>query len=168
MILAALWLVAWGGLAAYLALMDRLTQASRDSLASERIQQRAAEQQRSLTEARRRQRGWSITDLDGQRRWLELTQLAGFQQICYGELELQGSCSWAELRRHWRRSSLRWHPDHGGDPANWLRKQRAYEALRQLVADPLARRLGHRGPSRRGLLAAPRWRSWGWFSSGRG
>ena len=33
-ILAALWLVGWGGLAAYLALMDRLTQASRDSLAS--------------------------------------------------------------------------------------------------------------------------------------
>ena len=167
-ILAALWLVGWGGLAAYLALMDRLTQASRDSLASERIQRRAQDHQRSLTEARRRQRGWSITDLDGQRRWLELTQLAGFQQLCYGELELQEACSWAELRRHWRRSSLRWHPDHGGDPAHWLRKQRAYEALRQLGADPLASRLGHRGPGRRGLRAAPRRGSWRWFAGGGG
>ena len=160
MILAALWLLGWGGLAAYLALMDRLTQASRDSLASERIQRRAQENQCSLTEARRRQRGWSITDLDGQRCWLELTQLTRFQQLCYGELELQEACSWAELRRHWRRSSMRWHPDHGGDPADWLRKQRAYEALRQLVADPLASRLGHRGPSRKGLRPASRRERW--------
>ena len=35
------------------------------------------------------------------------------------------------MRQHWRRSSLRWHPDHGGDPALWLRKQRAYEALKR-------------------------------------
>jgi hypothetical protein len=142
--------------------MDRLTQASRDSLASERIQQRAQEQQRNLIEARRRQQGWSITDLDGQRRWLELTQLAAFKQSCFGELELQQGCSWAELRRHWRRSSLRWHPDHGGDPDQWLRKQRAYDALRQLGGDTLASRLGRRGASQRNLLAAPR-RRWPWL-----
>ncbi|MBD2549763.1 hypothetical protein H6G65_09235 [Microcystis elabens FACHB-917] len=152
----------WGGLSAYLALMDRLTQASRDCIASERFQQRAQEQQRTLTEALRRQRGWSITDLDGQRRWLELTQLASFQQSCYGELELQQGCSWAELRRHWRRNSLRWHPDHGGDPNQWLRKQRAYDALRQLGGDTLASRLVRGGASRRSLLPPPRRRRWPW------
>lgn len=66
------------------------------------------------------------------------------------------------MRQHWRRSSLRWHPDHGGDPDQWLRKQRAYDALRQLGGDTLASRLGRRGASQRNLLAAPR-RRWPWL-----
>jgi hypothetical protein len=40
------------------------------------------------------------------------------------------------VRRQWRSSGLRWHPDHGGDPATWLRKQRTYEALKAAASQP--------------------------------
>ena len=174
--LAVLWWIISVGLDVYLALMDRATQASRNDLAVERIQRQAREHQRSLHAARQKRQGWSLTDLDGQRRWLERSQLEGFARSCRLELGLSDPCSWSELRRHWRRSSLRWHPDHGGDPANWLRKQRAYDALRQLSRDPsaspLARtvqpallrsrlrsRLGSRLRSRLGFGLRPRrWR----------
>ena len=136
--LAVLWWTISLGLDLSLALMDRATQASRDELALERIQRQARDNQRRLHAARQQRQGWSLTDLDGQRRWLERSQLADFARSCRLELELLDPCSWSELRRHWRRSSLRWHPDHGGDPAHWLRKQRAYEALRQLSRDPWA------------------------------
>jgi hypothetical protein len=136
--LGLLWLTINVGLDLYLALMDRATQSLRDQLVLERIHEQARASQRSLIAARKKRQGWSVTDLDGQRRWLERDQLDGFTRSCRLELELNGACSWGELRRHWRRSSLRWHPDHGGDPAIWLRKQRAYEALRLLQRDPSA------------------------------
>jgi hypothetical protein len=60
----------------------------------------------------------------------------------------------------WRRSSLRWHPDQGGDHAAWLRRLRAYEALRQLGRDGSARQLVQALPPP--LPAARRWR-WRWF-----
>lgn len=136
--LAALWLLISVGLDLALALIDRATQSCRDELAVERIQRQAQAHQHNLQAARQQRQGWSLTDLDGQRRWLERSQLDGFTRLCRQELGLSQACSLGELRRHWRRSSLRWHPDHGGDPANWLRKQRAYEALRQLTRDPAA------------------------------
>jgi hypothetical protein len=58
-------------------------------------------------------------------------ELRAFLRSCWAELELAEGSTWAVVRQHWRRSSLRWHPDHGGDPALWLRKQRAYEALKR-------------------------------------
>jgi len=136
--LAALWLLISVGLDLVLALIDRATQSCRDELAVERIQRQAQAHQHNLQAARQKRQGWSLTDLDGQRRWLERSQLNGFTRLCRQELGLSQACSLGELRRHWRRSSLHWHPDHGGDPANWLRKQRAYEALRQLGRDPAA------------------------------
>ncbi len=154
--LAVLWWTISIGLDLSLALMDRATQASRDELALERIQRQARDNQRRLHAARQQRQGWSLTDLDGQRRWLERSQLEGFALSCRQELELLDACSWSELRRHWRRSSLRWHPDHGGDPANWLRKQRAYEALRQLSRDASASPLAR---SVQPALLRSRWRS---------
>ena len=154
--LAVLWWTISVGLDISLALMDRATQASRDELALERIQRQARDNQRRLHAARQQRQGWSLTDLDGQRRWLERSQLAAFTRSCRQELELLEPCSWSELRRHWRRSSLRWHPDHGGDPAHWLRKQRAYEALRQLSRDPSACPLAR---SVQPALLRSRWRS---------
>lgn len=141
--LALLWLSVSGAMKLVMLLLDRATQACRDTIMIERLHDHAQARQSSLNAARQKRQGWSLTDLDGQRRWLERSQLAGFTRSCRLELELSDPCSWSELRRHWRRSSLRWHPDHGGDPANWLRKQRAYDALRQLSRDasasPLAR-----------------------------
>jgi hypothetical protein len=76
-------------------------------------------------------------DLEGQVCWLLPEELRAFQRSCWAELELAEGSSWAVVRRHWRRSSLRWHPDHGGDPLVWLRKQRAYEALNVVRAQGL-------------------------------
>ena len=129
--LAALWGLLRAGLALYLLLMERWSQNCRDAITSERLHEQSQRQQQALNQQRRRRRGWSLVDLDGRTLALEAKELEPFARRCRAELGLSGPCSVSELRRHWRRSSLRWHPDHGGVPALWLRKQRAYEALKR-------------------------------------
>lgn len=112
-------------------LIDPLLERSRLDLQQERILRHHEllerhRQERARQLARQRIR---VVDLDGQVCWLLPEELRAFQQSCWAELELAEGSTWAVVRRHWRRSSLRWHPDHGGDPAIWLRKQRAYEGL---------------------------------------
>jgi hypothetical protein len=58
-------------------------------------------------------------------------ELRAFERSCWCELELAEGSAWSVVCQQWRRSSLLWHPDHGGVPALWLRKQRAYEALKR-------------------------------------
>lgn len=144
--LALLWCGLAAGLSLYLALLDRWSEACRDSLASERMLQAAQQHQRQLEQQRRQrererrqQRGWTLVDPDGRRRWLDVTELEGFARLCRQELGLAAACGLRELRRHWRRRSLEWHPDRGGDPQAWLRRLRAYEALCQLAGDPRLR-----------------------------
>jgi hypothetical protein len=48
--------------------------------------------------------------LDGQVCWLLPEELRAFLRSCWAELELAEGSTWAVVRRHWRRSSLRWHP----------------------------------------------------------
>ncbi len=158
--LAALWGLLRAGLALYLLLMERWSQNCRDAITSERLQEQGQRQQQALNRQRRRRRGWSLVDLDGRTLALEASQLEPFARRCRAELGLSGPCSLSELRRHWRRSSLRWHPDQGGDNAAWLRRLRAYEALRQLGRDGSARQLVQALPPP--LPAARRWR-WRWF-----
>lgn len=78
---------------------------------------------------RRHQPVVAVVDLEGSRRRLSLEEVAAFRRRCCAELELPEGCDWTSVRRFWRRGSLQWHPDRGGDPAQWLRKRRAYEAL---------------------------------------
>ena len=51
-----------------------------------------------------------VVDLDGQVCWLLPEELRAFLRSCWAELELAEGSTWAVVRRHWRRSSLRWHP----------------------------------------------------------
>lgn len=81
---------------------------------------------------RRQQTLIAVVDLEGSRRRLSLEDVASFRRRCCEELELPEGCDWADVRRFWRRGSLHWHPERGGDPAQWLRKRRAYEALELL------------------------------------
>ena len=37
--------------------------------------------------------------------------------------------SWTVVRATWRQNLKRWHPDQGGDPARWNRRNGAYELL---------------------------------------
>ena len=157
--LAALWWSISLAISLTLALMDRATQYCRDGLAVERINSQARAHQHQLDTLRRKRQGWCLTDLDGRKRWFEQDQLEVFARSCWLELGLNAPCRWSELRRHWRRSSLRWHPDQGGDNAAWLRRLRAYEALRQLCRDASARQLVQALPP---PLPAVR-RRWRWF-----
>ena len=45
------------------------------------------------------------------------------------ELGLEPGVSWAVVRATWRRQLPQWHPDNGGDPQRWLRRQAAYQLL---------------------------------------
>ncbi len=159
--LAALWWIINLGISLTMALLDRATAYCRDGLAVERIRLQAREHQRLLDamarQRRRQHQGWCLVDLDGRKRWLERDQLEGFARSCWLELGLAAPCSPSELRRHWRRGSLRWHPDQGGDPEAWLRRLRAYEALRQLGRDASARTLVRAQPP-----PLPSARRWGW------
>lgn len=159
--LAALWWSINLGISLTMVLLERATAYCRDGLAVERIRRQAREYQRRLDVMGRERRGWCLIDLDGRRRWLERDQLEGFAHRCWQELGLAAPCSPSELRRHWRRGSLRWHPDQGGDPEAWLRRLRAYEALRQLSRDASARALVRAMPPP--LPAARRW-GWQWRS----
>jgi hypothetical protein len=82
--------------------------------------------------ARARSRRLLLTDLTGRPLSLLPEEIPAFQRSCCEELGLPAGSGWPQVRQQWRRQSLRWHPDHGGDTANWLRKLRAYEALRLL------------------------------------
>jgi len=81
---------------------------------------------------RRQRQVIAVVDLEGSRRRLSLEEVAPFRRHCCDELGLPEISDWPSVRRFWRRGSLHWHPDRGGDPALWLRKRRAYEALDQL------------------------------------
>lgn len=45
------------------------------------------------------------------------------------ELGLEPGASWTVVRATWRRQLPQWHPDNGGDPQRWLRRQAAYQLL---------------------------------------
>lgn len=132
----ALLLLLWVGIQAgwwlALRLIEPLLEHSRTTLQQERIQRhhQALEGQRQVRARERAQPRQRVVDLDGQPRWLAAVELAHFHRLCWAELGLAEGSAWPLVRRHWRLSSLRWHPDHGGDPALWLRKQRAYGALK--------------------------------------
>ena len=51
-----------------------------------------------------------------------------YQAACR-ELGLEPGASWAVVRATWRRQLRQWHPDNGGDPERWLRRQAAYQLL---------------------------------------
>jgi len=131
-VLAALWLLILAGLWLTLRLLDPLLERSRDALRRARIQRRHQdwERHRQALAQQRESQLQRVVDLDGQVRWLQPEQMRAFLRRCWSELELAEGSGWGQVRRQWRRTSLRWHPDHGGDPATWLRKQRAYEALK--------------------------------------
>lgn len=109
--------------------MDRWTEAVRDALAADRLQQHAEAYRKAVRAARR---AWRLTDLDGSTIRVPEEQLPLFRSRCCEELGIRPSASWSSIRRHWRRSSLSWHPDHGGSVEVWLRKQRAYQVLEVL------------------------------------
>jgi hypothetical protein len=141
-LLLGLWALIMGGWWLALRLIDPLLERSRTSVQQERIlrHHQALERQRqALARDRDRQR-LQVVDLDGQVCWLLPEQIPAFHRRCWAELGLPEGSPWPVVRQHWRRSSLRWHPDHGGDPALWLRKQRAYGALDKARAQ--ARGLG--------------------------
>ena len=52
------------------------------------------------------------------------------QQACV-ELGLPPGSSWSEIRDHWRRQVVRWHPDRGGDLQLWHQRLAAYRLLRE-------------------------------------
>jgi hypothetical protein len=150
------------GLFLTLALLDRATQYCRDGLTMERIHRQAHAHQQRLQALRRRQPSWCLIDLDGRKCLLDREQLEPFTRRCRAELGLQAPCSLRELRRHWRRSSLRWHPDRGGEHEAWLRRLRAYEALCQLSREGSSSQLVTTQPQ--SLPSARRWpRRWRWL-----
>ena len=118
----------------------------------------AWQQQRQLLAQHRSRQRRLVVDLDGQHCWMLPEEIQSFHQCCWAELGLAASSPWPLVRRQWRRSSLRWHPDHGGDPATWLRKQRAYEALKNAVSQPRWFEPGEATPRR---IVAQR-QSWSW------
>lgn len=139
---ALLLLLLRGGLDLALRLLGRvqgwglqaLQEAVRNDQLLQRVRWRELELQREQQAARQRRQQpvVAVVDLEGKRRRLSLEDVASFRRRCFEELELPEECDWASVRRFWRRGSLHWHPDRGGDPALWLRKRRAYEALELL------------------------------------
>ncbi len=142
-------------------LMDPMLERSRDALRQEQLLRtlKHGEQlrQQQAAERRRRRQSRRVRDLEGQLQQLVPEELAAFRRLCWAELELPAHSSWTAVRQQWRRSSLRWHPDHGGDSATWLRKQRAYDALKDLRDQPSAE-----GPSQPSLSAPRSRRGWPW------
>jgi DnaJ domain len=51
-------------------------------------------------------------------------------QACV-ELGLPPGSSWNEIRKHWRRQVIHWHPDRGGDVERWHQRLAAYQLLRE-------------------------------------
>jgi hypothetical protein len=120
--------------------LQALQETLHDDQLLQQVRWRELELQREQQAARQRrqQPAVAVVDLEGNRRRLSLDDVATFRRRCFEELELPEGCDWAAVRRFWRRGTLHWHPDRGGDPAQWLRKRRAYEALELLR---------HRNPS---------------------
>jgi hypothetical protein len=126
----------------FVRLIDPLLERSRAELQHEQILRRLALQEerrrRLAREQQRLREGRKVHDLEGKPLLLSPEDLPAFRRLCWQELELPAGSSWAVVRRQWRRRSLRWHPDQGGETSAWLRKQRAYEALR-ILRDPTPR-----------------------------
>ncbi len=118
----------------------------------------ARNQVRKATEKERRR--LRLTDLNGRPLSLSEEQIPAFQRSCCDELGLPAGSGWLRIRQQWRRMSLHWHPDHGGSTAEWLRKQRAYEALR-LLSEASHARPASLAP----LLTAPRPAARRWWST---
>lgn len=135
--------------------VDPLVERSRSAQEHERVRQRLAAGNAARERLRREQqqleRQLRLTDLEGRPLCLRPDDVPAFQNRCCRELGLPPGSTWARIRQQWRRQSLRWHPDHGGSTAEWLRKQRAYEALRLLQGDTRRWRPAPLPP----LLAAP-------------
>ena len=130
--LVGLWVLIYGGWWLLLRLIDPLLERTRTTVQQERILNHHAaweqQRQRQARELARQRR--QVVDLDGQPQWLLPEEIRAFHQLCWAELGLAPDSPWPQVRQQWRRNSLRWHPDHGGHLATWLRKQRAYEALK--------------------------------------
>lgn len=124
---AAWWLYWWW--------MERWTEAVRDDLHAQRIAGQAEAYRQAVAVARRARR---FTDLDGSTIRVPEEQLPLFRARCCRELGVRPTASWSSIRRHWRRNSLEWHPDHGGAVEVWLRKQRAYQVLEALDRAPVS------------------------------
>ena len=45
------------------------------------------------------------------------------------QLGLPPGSSWSEIRKHWRRQVIYWHPDRGGDKELWHQRLAAYQFL---------------------------------------
>lgn len=143
LLLAAL-LLRWLCLAGWWLLMrvlDPLLERARVGVHAERVwklhevQQERARLHR-IAKAAQQQR------LESRRRFVtpsgDTVLLDSFEQLslartCRDELHLPSEADWPAVKKAWRRQVLIYHPDRGGDPQVWLRKLRAYEALRQLL-----------------------------------
>ncbi len=152
------------------ALFDPLVERSRADLDRQRILQAALLREQAMQRLRlQRQHQRSalrLHDLDGRPLLLSEDELESFQRRCLAELELPAPCSWPEIRRHWRRQSLIWHPDRGGDRLRWLRRQRAYEALGQ-IRERWGRAASAPAVAAGPMLLQPRAWWWRWRSSQR-
>ncbi|MFQ6539853.1 MULTISPECIES: hypothetical protein [Aphanothece] len=55
-------------------------------------------------------------------------EASAYREACE-ELGVLPGSSWQQVRATWRRNLMRWHPDQGGDPGLWPRRQTAYQLL---------------------------------------
>lgn len=153
--------LAWGLLNRW---VDHAVESARSASDHERVQRILSAQielrHRQRTAARALEARVRLTDLNGKPLLLEEGQIPAFHRLCCRELGLPAGSGWTQIRSHWRRQSLRWHPDHGGDVDIWLRKNRAYEALRSLQSQ----RRPWLPPPLPPLLGAGRARRW-WRSN---
>lgn len=112
----------------------RWVERTRSQVQAERVQGIYRYQQQARAAAERLRQTPRITDPEGRKVMVGVDSIPVLRSRCCQELGIKVDSSWPEIRRHWRRSSLRWHPDQGGALDAWLRKLRAYEALKQLHA----------------------------------
>ena len=54
--------------------------------------------------------------------------LSSYREACE-ELGVLPGSPWQEVRATWRRNLMHWHPDQGGDPRLWVRRNAAYQLL---------------------------------------
>jgi len=87
------------------------------------------ERKRKVTEQKYR-----FTDLNGQAVYLTLVEQGLFRRECLMCLGLAAAerPKKKQVRNHWRKNVIRWHPDQGGDGQQWLVRLRAYEALMEM------------------------------------
>lgn len=89
------------------------------------------EQERRRKQAEQKAR---FTDLNGQPVYLTLLEQGVFRRECLVCLGLDPAArpKTKQLRSHWRKHVISWHPDHGGNTQQWLMRLRAYEALMEM------------------------------------